>query len=237
MTHWLFKHKRLIYVFIITFCFALLILAGSLVLQWQKQETCEGITDVWVDIGHLIFQKNDANIDLGYNFNLVNIYFRSNLLDGILYEWRWIEKHDLLPIAPTTKYLYLDIKRQDSAIPQNGKSYSVPMMLIIRAEETVFHNNPNTLDYSKKISSVDIDGRAVYFARNDSLLWEGYTSEIVLSNYVIDSQNGTEKNQQRIKGELFEAVNNTKPLITPNLALGVDRSDNVFFSYGILQYE
>lgn len=195
----LFKHKQLICVLIIAFCFVFLLLAGSFVLQWQKQETCKNIIDVWADIGHLIFQESDANIDLWYNFSLVSIYFRSNLLDGILYEWRWLEKHDLFPMEPTTKYLCLDIERQENAAPQNDKYYSVPMLLIIRAEETIFHTNPNTLDYSKKISSVDIDGRAVYLARNDSLLWEGYTSEIVLSNYVIDSQNGSEKKSATIK--------------------------------------
>lgn len=232
-----FNHRWLICLLIIVFSLALLFLVGSLIMQWQKRETCENIVDVWEDIGHLMFQTYDSNMDFVHNLNSVKVYFRSNLLDGILYEWRWLEKHELLPVTPTTKYISLENEEQDVATPQNGESYSVPMLLMIRTEETVFHDNPNTLDYTKTISTVDIDGKAIYSVKDGSLLWEGYTSEIKLSDYVIDSQNGTEREQESLKGEFFEAINDTYSIISSDLTMGVGCGDTLFLDFGVLQYQ
>lgn len=86
-------------------------------MRWQKQETCESIADVWKDVGHLVSQKYDTDMDLIHNLSLVKIYFKSNLLDGILYEWRYIEKSGLLPpTAQTTKYISLDAEGQNISL-------------------------------------------------------------------------------------------------------------------------
>lgn len=235
MAQRLFKGKRLIYLSIILLALVLLNLGLSVILRWQKQETCESIADVWKDVGHLVSQKYDTDMDLIHNLSLVKIYFKSNLLDGILYEWRYIEKSGLLPpTAQTTKYISLDAEGQNNSSPQNGESYSIPMVLIISAEETIFHNNPNFFDYTKKISTVDVDGRAIYSVENGSLLWKGYTSEIVFSDCIIEPQNRIE-NQKILKGEFYETVKAEYSSISSDIAIEDRCGDEIFLDLGILQ--
>lgn len=54
MAQRLFKGKRLIYLSIILLALVLLNLGLSVIMRWQKQETCESIADVWKDVGHLV---------------------------------------------------------------------------------------------------------------------------------------------------------------------------------------
>ena len=207
MAQRLFKGKRLIYLSIILLALVLLNLGLSVIMRWQKQETCESIADVWKDVGHLVSQKYDTDMDLIHNLSLVKIYFKSNLLDGILYEWRYIEKSGLLPpTAQTTKYISLDAEG----------------------------HNPNFFDYTKKISTVDVDGRAIYSVENGSLLWKGYTSEIVFSDCIIEPQNRIE-NQKILKGEFYETVKAEYSSISSDIAIEDRCGDEIFLDLGILQ--
>ena len=61
MAQRLFKGKRLIYLSIILLALVLLNLGLSVIMRWQKQETCESIADVWKDVGHLVSQKYDTD--------------------------------------------------------------------------------------------------------------------------------------------------------------------------------
>lgn len=119
---------------------------------------------------------------------------------------------------------------------RSGKEWQVAttMVLIISAEETIFHNNPNFFDYTKKISTVDVDGRAIYSVENGSLLWKGYTSEIVFSDCIIEPQNRIE-NQKILKGEFYETVKAEYSSISSDIAIEDRCGDEIFLDLGILQ--
>lgn len=92
----------------------------------------------------------------------------------------------------------------------------------------------NFFDYTKKISTVDVDGRAIYSVENGSLLWKGYTSEIVFSDCIIEPQNRIE-NQKILKGEFYETVKAEYSSISSDIAIEDRCGDEIFLDLGILQ--
>lgn len=210
-------------------CLILLFLAGSLILQRQKRETCPTAADVWRDIGHLLSQKGSEQ--LGHRLSSLRIYLSSNLLDGVLYEWRWLDEQGMLPEDPDSCYVGWGTSEADEAAPGQEGSYAVPTMLMVWSEETVFHNNPHTLDYTKQINTVDIDGRAVYSYEDGSLSWAGYTSQITFSSYVTEAGTGTETEKKTVQGALFDSVAGSA-WIPSDAALWVPRQGTLFFDPG-----
>lgn len=232
---WFSRHKRIACVSLVLLALMIAFLSGSIVLQQQKKETCENVVEVWQDVGHLLFQKQNGSLQLSHGFSALHRYLFSNLLDATLYEWRLLEDEDRLPQSPDTCYLSWQGKSQEQdAKPQEGSNVA-PVLLSISTSSATFHDNPTELDYTHQISAVEVDGRVLYTRKNGKLLWSGYTSKVTISSYVTDTPQDTQTTQQSWQGTSFGPISNISSVLDCDLTLGTGRVTSLTLDYGAQQ--
>lgn len=213
-------------------------LLGSLLICSQKRNTCSSITDVWKDVEHLISQKDGHRTDSSHIRHALRLYFFSNLLDGPLCEWRYLEQQQLLPQVPDIIYLSWDTIDGSADTVFSSATFCVPVLLRISSVETTFHNNPNTLDYTHEVNTVEVEGYAVYSKNDNTFFWDGYSSKLVFSSYVTEAETETQKSREIMCGTSFSDIEmGDFSSLSYEDALVAKKGSSCFFDAGVLQHQ
>ena len=184
--------------------FCLLLLASTALFNTKKQ-TCDTLADVWIDLYHLISQKDTDHLTLGENWSDVKIYLSSHLYDGALREWRLLDDKGFIPENCSDKQIYRFSHptpiESNTNVAANKEVF--PVALSFLSDSTEFYNNTADLDYTRTVETVVVIGQTLYVQKNESLLWDGYTSQVIVESHIIPANQPDTHNKIQFQGDFF----------------------------------
>lgn len=189
-----------------------LLLLVNIAIFRAKKQTCDTLADVWVDLYHLISQKDTNHLTLGENWSDVKIYLSSHLYDGALREWRLLDAKGWIPENCSDKQIYQfshpTPTKSHTNIAADKEIFLVALSFL--SDSTEFYNNTSDFDYTRTVETVVVVGKTLYATEKDSLRWDGYTSKVIVESHIIPANQEDTHTKTTFQGDSFDQYVNGK---------------------------
>ncbi len=198
-------------------------------LLWHsKKETCDNLSDVYVDVTTILTQ-DDPHL---HKLETLCIYLSSHRLDHILYEWRKLRDTDII-LGDLEHHIVL--QSENFTTDANTLNTPIPIKetwLLATCRNVTYHSNPTELDYTRNTNFIDIMGYSLYSEDQEHII--GYVSKLNIT--LCTTENGENyRTEESYTADFWNALNNSNPTELDAL-YDTLQNNGRYFDFAVLQY-